>query len=92
MNVVVLGSWTRGERFRKMVWQSKVFDGRLFVGDRSKKKSFKDGQKIFYVTYGHKLTILHPLEVEVREKIRHQYCQNTRYKFMSHFYHVLTPI
>ena len=31
-------------------------------------ESFEDRQKLFYVTYGQKLTILHSLEVEVREK------------------------
>ena len=31
-------------------------------------ESFEDHQKIFYVTYGQKRTILHPLEVEIREK------------------------
>ena len=54
------------------------------------RESAEDRQKIFYVTYGQKLTILHPLEVEVREKTHHQWCQNTKY--MSHFYDILTPM
>ena len=32
------------------------------------RESFRDRHKIFYVTYGQKLTILHPLEVEIRGK------------------------
>ena len=47
MNVVILGSWTRGKLFRKMVWQSKVFDRMLYVGDRSKGNRLRIVRKFF---------------------------------------------
>ena len=39
-------------------------------------KSFEDRHKIFYVTYGQKLTILHPLEADPAENIHCHWCQN----------------
>eukprot|EP00493_Phyllostaurus_siculus_P012992 UN13181 len=45
--MVILGSWTRGELFRKMVWQSKVFnDKQLSVEDRSKENRLRIVRKL----------------------------------------------
>ena len=68
MNMIILGSWTRGELFRKMVWQSRVFNEKLWVGNRSKENRLRIVRKFFYVTYRQKITILHPLEAEARGK------------------------